>query len=163
MSQDRVEIERREIEQEVSGRTLCDLLAGHAASHGDAPAMSWKRDGAWQTLSWRDYRERVAEVAMGLAGLGVGPGDFVAIMATNRPEHVLADQAAIHAGATPTSFYFTLAPEQIRYVAGHCEAKVAVLEDRDMLKRWQDIRDDLPALRRWCCWTAPRTATARGC
>jgi long-chain acyl-CoA synthetase len=147
MSQDAIAIERRQIEQEVEGRTLCDLLADHAAGHGDASAMSWKRDGAWQTLSWRDYRERVAEVTMGLAGLGVGKGDFVAIMATNRPEHVLADQAAVHAGATPTSFYFTLAPEQIRYVAGHCEAKVAVLEDRDTLKRWQELREDLPALR----------------
>jgi long-chain acyl-CoA synthetase len=147
MSQDRVQAERREIEQEVGGRTLCDLLAEHAAGHGDDPAMSWRQDGAWQTLSWGGYRERVAEVAMGLAGLGVGRGDFVAIMAANRPEHVLCDQAAVHAGATPTSFYFTLPPEQIRYVAGHCEAKVAVLEDRDMLKRWQELRDDLPALR----------------
>jgi long-chain acyl-CoA synthetase len=147
MSEDRVEAERRQIEQEIKGRTLCDLLAEHAAGHGDAPAMSWKRDGAWQTLSWREYRERVAEVAMGLAGLGVGKGDFVAIMATNRPEHVLADQGAVHAGATPTSFYFTLASEQVQYVAGHCAAKVAVLEDRDMLKRWQDIRDGLPGLR----------------
>jgi long-chain acyl-CoA synthetase len=138
--------ERQEIEQEVGGRTLCDLLAEHAAGHGDAPALSWKRDGTWQTLSWRDYRERVAEVAMGLAGLGVGRGDFVAIMAANRPEHVLADQGAVHAGATPTSFYFALATEQIRYVAGHCEARVAVLENRDMLKRWQEIRDDLPRL-----------------
>ncbi|HWD47025.1 MAG TPA: long-chain fatty acid--CoA ligase [Actinomycetota bacterium] len=146
MSQDAVQVERQQIEQEVSGRTLCDLLAEHAATDGDAPAMSWKRDGAWQMLSWREYAERVAEVAMGLAGLGVAEGDFVAIMATNRPEHVLADQGAVHAGATPTSFYFSLAPEQIRYVAGHCEAKVAVLEDRDMLKRWQELRDDLPAL-----------------
>ena len=125
MSQDTIAVQRRQIEQEVGGRTLCDLLAEHAEGHGDAPAMSWKRAGAWQTLSWRDYRERVAEVAMGLAGLGVGKGDFVAIMATNRPEHVLADQAAVHAGATPTSFYFTLAAEQLQYVAGHCEAKVA--------------------------------------
>src|SRR4029450_8932724 len=76
----------------------------------------------------------------------VGKGDFVAIMATNRPEHVLDDQGAVHAGATPTRFYFTLAPEQIQYVAGHCEAKVAVLEDRDMPKPWLDVRDGLPGL-----------------
>jgi long-chain acyl-CoA synthetase len=146
MSEDVVQVERKQIEREVSGRTLCDLLAEHAAADGDAPAISWKREGAWQTLSWREYAERVAEVAMGLAGLGVAKGDFVAIMATNRPEHVLADQGAVHAGAIPTSFYFSLAPEQIRYVAGHCEARVAVLEDRDMLKRWQELREDLPAL-----------------
>jgi long-chain acyl-CoA synthetase len=147
MGADRVEVERRQIEREVAGRTLCDLLAEHAAGHGDAPALSWRDGGTWRTLSWGQYRERVAEVAMGLAGLGVGRGDFVAIMATNRPEHVLADQGAVHAGATPTSFYYTLAAEQIRYVAGHCEAKVVVLEDRDMLKRWRELREGLPALR----------------
>jgi long-chain acyl-CoA synthetase len=139
---------RQEIEQEVDGRTLCDLLADNASgADGEAPAMSWNQDSQWRTRSWREHRERVAEAAVGLARLGVGRGDFVAIMATNRPEHVVADQAAVHAGATPSTFYFTLAPEQIRYCAGHCEAKVAVLENRDMLKRWQEIRDELPALR----------------
>jgi len=148
MSEDAVARARQEIEREIQGRTLCDLLAEHAAGDGgDAPAMSWRRDGQWRTRSWREHRERVAEAAMGLARLGVGRGDFVAIMATNRPEHVVADQAAVHAGATPSTFYFTLAPEQIRYCAGHCEAKVAVLENRDMLKRWQEIREELPALR----------------
>jgi long-chain acyl-CoA synthetase len=147
MGEDAVARARQEIEREIDGRTLCDLLAEHAAGDGDAPAMSWKQDGQWRTRSWREYRERVAEAAMGLARLGVGRGDFVAIMATNRPEHVVADQGAVHAGATPSSFYFTLAPEQIAYCAAHCEAKVAVLEDRGMLKRWQEIRGQLPALR----------------
>jgi len=148
MGQDEIARVRQEIEREIDGRTLCDLLAGNAAGDGgDTPAMSWKQDGQWRTRSWREHRERVAEAAVGLARLGVGRGDFVAIMATNRPEHVVADQAAVHAGATPSTFYFTLAPEQIRYCAGHCEATVAVLENRDMLKRWQEIRGELPALR----------------
>jgi long-chain acyl-CoA synthetase len=138
---------RQEIEREIQGRTLCDLLNDNAERHGDMPALSWKQDGAWQTASWRDYRERIAEAALGLAGLGVGTGDFVAIMASNRPEHVIADQAAFHAGAVPTTFYSTLAPEQIHYCAAHCEAKVAVLENRDVAKRWQEIREQLPALR----------------
>ena len=148
MGQDEIARVRQEIEREIDGRTLCDLLAGNAAGDGgDTPAMSWKQDGQWRTRSWREHRERVAEAAVGLARLGVGRGDFVAIMATNRPEHVVADQAAVHAGATPSTFYFTLAPEQIRYCASHCEATVAVLENRDMLKRWREIRGELPALR----------------
>jgi long-chain acyl-CoA synthetase len=147
MVDDRVLAARQEIEREIQGRTLCDLLNDNAERHGDLPAFSWKQDGAWQTASWRDYRERIAEAALGLAGLGVGKGDFVAIMASNRPEHVIADQAAFHAGAVPTTFYSTLAPEQIHYCAAHCEAKVAVLENRDVAKRWQEIREQLPALR----------------
>ena len=127
MVDDRALAARQEIEREIQGRTLCDLLNDNAERHGDLPALSWKQDGAWQTASWRNYRERIAEAALGLAGLGVGKGDFVAIMVSNRPEHVIADQAAFHAGATPSTFYSTLAPEQIQYCAAHCEAKVAVL------------------------------------
>jgi long-chain acyl-CoA synthetase len=40
----------------------------------------------------------------------------------------------------------TLAPEQIAYIAGHCEAKVAIVEDRGFLERWEKIRSDLPNL-----------------
>ncbi len=67
---------------------------------------------------------------MGLRALGIGRGDCVAIMARNRPEHLIADMAAVHAGATPVSFYNTLAPEQIAYIGGHCEAKAAIVEGR---------------------------------
>jgi long-chain acyl-CoA synthetase len=67
-------------------------------------------------------------------------------MAPNRPEHVIAVMGAIHAGATPSTFYSTLAPEQIRYVARHCAARVAVLGDRSFMDRWLQIRSDLPRL-----------------
>jgi long-chain acyl-CoA synthetase len=146
MTDDAVRSARREIEAQIEGRTFCDLLHQHAEGHGDAPALSWKDDGGWQTLSWRAYRDRVAEVALGLASLGVTRGDHVALMMGNRPEHVVADQAAVHAGATPSTFYATLAPDQIRYCADNCAAKVAVLENRDVAKRWLEVRRELPAL-----------------
>lgn len=141
-----IEATRAEIEQEIAGRTLWDELTRDAERHADAPAMSWKEGDAWKTLTWRQYRDQVEEVAVGLAELGVGKGDFIAIMAANRPEHVIADQGALRAGAVPTTFYATLTPDQIRYVADNCDAKVAVLENRDYLKRWQEIRSQLPKL-----------------
>ncbi|HEV8648559.1 MAG TPA: long-chain fatty acid--CoA ligase [Actinomycetes bacterium] len=146
MTDDAVLSARREIESEIEGRTFCDLLHEHAQGHGDAPALSWKDDAGWQTLSWGAYQDRVAEVALGLASLGVTSGDHVALMMANRPEHVIADQATVHAGATPSTFYATLAPDQIRYCAANCAAKVAVLENRDVAKRWLEIRHELPAL-----------------
>ena len=146
MTDDAILVARRELEREIEGHTLCDRLRDLAAGHGEAPALSWREGGGWRTLDWRGYRQRVAEAALGLAALGVGPGDFIAIMAGNRPEHVLADQAAVHLGAIPSTFYATLAPEQIQWCAAHCEAKVAVLEHRDLVKRWEEIRNGLPAL-----------------
>jgi long-chain acyl-CoA synthetase len=140
--------ERAAIDAGIAGQTVCTLMERNARVHGDLPALSWKQDGAWRQLNWREYRERVAEVAMGLAALGVGRGDFVAIMARNRPEHLIADLATVHLGATPVSLYNTLAPEQIAYIASHCEAKVAVAEGREFMERWEKVRGELPALRR---------------
>jgi long-chain acyl-CoA synthetase len=139
--------ERASLDAEVQEKTLCDVLVRNAEERGDRPALAWKQDGAWQHLTWKEYRQRVAELAMGLATLGVERGDFVALMLRNRPEHVLADLGAVHLGATAVSLYNTLAPDQIAYIAGHCEAKVAVIEDRAVMERWEKVREELPGLR----------------
>jgi long-subunit acyl-CoA synthetase (AMP-forming) len=141
-----IEAERASIEREGAGLTLCDLLARNADQRGERPALSWETGGGWETLTWRGYREQVARLALGLRELGVGRGDFVAIMARNRPEHAITDLAVIHAGATPVSIYNTLAPEQIAHVAGNCGAEVAIVEDVAFMERWQQVKPDLPAL-----------------
>jgi long-subunit acyl-CoA synthetase (AMP-forming) len=138
--------ERADIDAKVQGKTICDVLARNAETYPDHPALSWEEAGTWRSHSWRQYREKVAALAMALKSLGVGRGDFVAIMTRNRPEHVIADLAAVHAGATPVSLYNTLAPEQIQYIAEHCGAKVAVVEGREFMERWEKVKADLPAL-----------------
>jgi long-chain acyl-CoA synthetase len=140
--------ERREIDAESDAKTICDILARNASMYGGRPALSWEEEGAWRSLSWREYRERAAAVAMGLKSLGLQPADFVGLMIRNRPEHVIADMGVVHAGGTPVSFYNTLAPEQIQYIAGHCDAKFAILENRDVMERWEKVKAELPSLQR---------------
>jgi long-chain acyl-CoA synthetase len=138
--------ERAAIDAEAQGKTICDVLARNAEAYPDQPALSWEEGENWRTLTWKQYREKVAAAAMGLKSLGVGRGDFVAIMTRNRPEHVIADLGVVHAGATPVSLYNTLAPEQIQYIADHCGAKVAVVEGRGFMERWEKVKSELPAL-----------------
>lgn len=143
---DNVLAERERIDALVESKTLLDTYDRNVREHGDKPALNWREDGQWRSMAWSAYRDRAREVAAGLLTLGVGHGDFVALMAANRPEHLIADAGAMHAAATPVSIYNTLAPEQIQYVAENCGAKVAVLENRDYMKRWEEIRAQLPAL-----------------
>lgn len=138
--------ERSEIDAVVEGKTLVDYFDRNAEQHPDRPAIHWKDGELWKYLTWSQYRTTVHEVAAGLRSLGVGDGDFVAIMAGNRPEHVVADLAAIHGGASGVTIYSTLTPSQIEYIAGDCSAKVAVLENLEFMKRWEEIRDRLPNL-----------------
>src|ERR1700754_5121896 len=132
--------ERARIQEQVEGRTIVDVLADTVREHGGQPAYSDRHhvpEGeSWRTLTWDETRERALDVAAGLMDLGVAVGDTVAIMATNRVEHFLADMGAMHAAATPMSIYNTLSPEQVAYVAGHSHPTVVFLENDDHKTRW---------------------------
>ncbi len=67
-------------------------------------------------------------------------------MLPNRVEHVLADFAVMHAGGVPVTFYATLAPDQIKFVASDCDVRIVVLDGAGELARWQPLLDDLPGI-----------------
>jgi long-chain acyl-CoA synthetase len=142
--------QRAETERLAGGRTVCDLLAATAHDHGDLPAYSDTDDGGgqWQTITWAQTRELAMQVAAGLIALGLEPGDRVGMMLPNCTEHVLADLGTMHAAGVPVTFYATLAAEQIAFVAGNCEATIAVIDGAGELARWQPILDQLPSLRK---------------
>jgi long-chain acyl-CoA synthetase len=144
--------ERARIEQQVAGRTLVDALADVARDRGEHPAYSDRhhvpRGESWRTLTWAETRERALDVAGGLMDLGVAAGDTVAIMATNRVEHFVADMGAVHAAAVPMSIYNTLSAEQVAYVAGHARPVVVFLETEDHRRRWAKALDEVDSVRR---------------
>lgn len=117
-----------------------------AAARGDAPALRRKRDGQWQTTTWREYHAQVRLAARALIALGVGPGEHVTIMGANSPEWFIADLAAIVAGTIPVGLYATNTAEQSRYVAAHCEARVAFVDDEIQLAKFQSVLAALPNL-----------------
>jgi long-subunit acyl-CoA synthetase (AMP-forming) len=145
---DEILLQRAAFEQAVAGRTLCDQLLATAESWGDLPAYSDRDGGPWQTITWRQTREQVLQLAAGFAALGLQPGERVALMLPNRLEHVLADFGAVHAGGVPVTFYATLAADQIGYMAADCDARIAVLDGAAELARWQPVLASLPGLRK---------------
>src|SRR5437870_9822858 len=139
--------ERAAIDKAVSGKTVCTIFNEAVTKWGDKPALHWKDNGDWRTLTWREYRDEVAAVTLALRSLGFGPGQFGLIMARNAPEHVIADLGIVHAGGAAISVYNTLAPEQVEYVANHSEATVAFVEDEGFLEKFLAIKPSTPKLR----------------
>jgi long-chain acyl-CoA synthetase len=138
--------QRAEIEAAIEGRTLCDQLRDTAEGSADAPALSVAGEDGEQALTWAQTREQALRLAAGFIALGLEPGERVALMMANRPEHVLADLGAMHAGGVPVTFYATLAADQVGFVAGDCAARIAVLDGPAELARWQPVLDQLPSL-----------------
>jgi long-chain acyl-CoA synthetase len=142
--------ERARIEGLIQGKTLIDSLADTVRARGDEPAYSDRHGAAegesWRTLTWAQTREQALDVAAALIERGVRVGDTVAIMATNRVEHFVADMGAVHAAATPMSIYNTLSPDQVAYVAGEAEPTVVVLETADHVARWEKALAQTPSV-----------------
>jgi AMP-binding enzyme len=115
-----------ELPRSFAASWLCEAFQITAAERPDAVAL--RTPGGGVEISWAEYADRVRRIAGGLAALGVGHGDTVALMMTNRPEFNLVDTAAMHLGATPYSIYNTSAPDQISYLFSNADNRVIVCE-----------------------------------
>ncbi|GAB2495931.1 AMP-dependent synthetase/ligase [Nocardiopsis aegyptia] len=124
--------------------TVTHLLHRNADTWPGRPALSWREPGSpdWTTLTWSGVRDRVAVLAEGYAALGAAPGDHVLLMMGNRPEHWLSDLALVRAGAVTTTVYSTSAPDQVRHIARHCRARLAVVGDAASAGVWERLVAD---------------------
>jgi long-chain acyl-CoA synthetase len=149
-----IEAERAAIEAEIEGSTLLTAYAETVAAAGDSVAHQWLESpaggdgpgGHWRSLTYRQVHEQVRDLAVGLGLLGFQRGEFAVIWSRNRSEATIADYAVMHAGGVPVFIYNTVSAEQAAYIAGHCEASVAIVE-REFLPRLRSVWDQLPKLR----------------
>jgi long-chain acyl-CoA synthetase len=138
--------ERASIEAEIAGTTLLTVFAETVAASPDLPAHRWLADGQWRSLTYGAVYEQVRDLALGLGVIGFRPGEFAVIWSRNRSEATIADYAVMHARGVPVFIYNTVSAEQAAYIAGHCEASVAIVE-REFLPKLQSVWDQLPKLR----------------
>ena len=86
---------------------LVELFLKRADEKGDAPFLGSKKDGSWQTISWREAADKVCLLAESLRGLGLNDGDRVTLVSENRPEWCIADLGIMAAGCITVPAYTT--------------------------------------------------------
>src|SRR4051794_26791373 len=105
-------------------RTLTHLLEERVEAHGDRTFLVFEdREGAISEFTYRDLHAKVERCAAGLAGIGVGHGDFVVVHLANCPEFVIAWFALARLGAT-------LVPSNVANTGGELEHILTVTEAR---------------------------------
>ena len=117
---------RKERPAGLNASTVAEAFQLTAQAHPDRCALRTKDDGF--SITWAEYADKVRRTAAGLAGLGLGQGDALGIMLTNRPEFHWFDAAALHLGATPFSVYNTYTAEQVEYQLQDSGAKIVITE-----------------------------------
>jgi len=128
-------------------KTVIEAFKTAAQKHANDIALKHKVHGNWHDISWSEYEDHVLTTAKALIKLGLEPGKGVAIIGYNCPQWFYADVGAIFAGGIPAGIYTTNSAEQCQYIAHHCEAQIAVVEDAAQLAKFKKIQDQLPHLK----------------
>lgn len=100
------------------------LCLGAAVKHAKSDALNHKVGKDWIHISAEDFVSRVRNVALGLADMGIKPGDRIALLSENRPEWSITDLAILSLGAINVPIYTTQAVDQIRYILSDSGARV---------------------------------------
>src|ERR1043165_6440896 len=108
-----------------------------ALGHNKTDALNHRAEGKWVNITAEQFVERVKNCALGLAALGVRPGDRIALLSENRPEWSIVDMAILSLGAINVPIYTTQAGEQIEYILSDSGSKAIFISSRRLFKHAQ--------------------------
>ncbi|MEC7765028.1 MAG: AMP-binding protein [Pseudomonadota bacterium] len=104
--------------------TPLTYLARTLEVHPDRAGVAWRE----HTWTYRDFGRIVARLAQRLTEAGVGAGDVVSVMLTNRPELLAAHFAVPAIGAILNTINIRISPDEVDYILDHAGSKVLVVE-----------------------------------
>jgi fatty-acyl-CoA synthase len=107
-----------------SGAHWVDNVARHACRDPDGVALRFEG----RSITWSALDARVRRAASALAKAGVGKGDRVVVLMTNRPEFIEVTLAANALGAIAVPVNFRLAPREVAYVLSDSEASLVATD-----------------------------------
>jgi long-chain acyl-CoA synthetase len=127
--------------------SMAALTKAAADRFPDQVAARYRRGDEWVDVTYAALWEDVRSVAHGLIGLGVEPGDRVAIVCNTRYEFSVVDLAASTTGAIVVPVYPSNSPIECEWVLGDSGSGVVICEDEHQEAKIEQVRAGLPDLR----------------
>jgi fatty-acyl-CoA synthase len=107
--------------------TVTGILRHGTQWHADRKVLTATRDG-YREITYRELGERVARLAHGLRGIGIGGDQRVATFMWNNQEHLEAYFAIPCMGAVLHTLNIRLAADQLAYIAEQADDRVVIAD-----------------------------------
>lgn len=133
------------MKQSMATKNLREFLEARAAASPEKVFLFSERDG--RRFTYAQFDAAVNRAANMLHAHSIAKGDVVSLLMPNSAEYVIAYFACFKIGALAGPVNSLLKPEEMAYVVGNSEAKL-LLYNSEFAPHVEEIRDDLPALRR---------------
>jgi len=127
-------------------KTLVELWERSTEQNGPRELFGTKAGGIWHWITYGQFKLEVDALRAGLAGMGIGPGDRVAVIAGNRVEWAAAAYATFGLCATFVPMYEAQPVEDWAFILADCEAKLVIGSTADVIAKLDSIRGRLPSL-----------------
>ena len=114
-------------------------LIANAASRPDSKALAYRRGDEFVDLTLAEVREQIDELAAGLVGLGLEPGDRVCLFSSTRLEFTLLDYAIWSAGLVTVPIYETSSTDQVEWIVHDSGARAIVCENEQLRACFDEI------------------------
>ena len=125
-------------------RTLGQLLDAAAARFGTREALVFE-DRRW---TWQAFKQETDAVAKGLMGIGVEPGERVALWMTNRPEWLWVMFALGKIGACIVPLNTRYRTDDVAYTVTQSRSATLITLDRSGPVDYQGmLMDSMPSVR----------------
>lgn len=128
--------------------TLSGFIREVTERYGDREALVSERlDGTLERWSYRTLWERSLEVAQALTALGIGKGDRVGVLMTNRAEFITATFGTALAGGVATLLSTFSTSSELEYMLAQSACSVLLFERQVLKKDFAQMLCDIePAL-----------------
>lgn len=128
---------------------IAAVVFEHERDYPDFPIYQRLVDGRWVNVTCAQAAAQIRSAAQGLIGLGVQPGDRVAILSATRYEWAILDLAILSVGALTVPIYETSSADQVRWVLQDSGAVLAFAESDGHAAIIAELTAELPTLRRY--------------
>lgn len=129
----------------MSAQNILSMFNRQVESHPESVCFRFV-EGEWKTLSWKEVRKRVQNIAGGLKKLGVKKGDRVAIYSNTRYEWTLTDLGVLAAGCVVVPIYESNTPEQAQYIIENSESKIVMVGNKVQLEKLNQVYKKIDCL-----------------
>jgi len=126
--------------------TVGALPSSAAERFGERLAARHKVDGEWREMTYAQTLSAIEEIALGLAAMGIEPGDRVGVLSDTRVEWTLSSYAISAAGGVVVPVYPTNSPRECEWVLGDSGARAVICEDAAQVEKVSAVRGRLEAL-----------------
>jgi long-chain acyl-CoA synthetase len=128
---------------------LVDVLHKSVARHPERPLFGTKTDGKWSWITYADFGRRVDAFRGGLADLGLGRGETVAIISANRLEWAIAAYAAYGLGCRFCPMYEHQQEKDWKYILEDSGARIVLTSTYaiyDAVRSWPEEIETLESV-----------------